>query len=309
MRMAGGFVTDRRVHFRQIVQSLTRLVIGESGSFPYAPAAFSAMLRNIMWVAVFSLVAFGVGWVAGHVFRRGASPNSGSNPPDAIQAAENTATPELRHTNTSQIEVADLNSHRWPFPNQEPAARSSGTKVRAHTSAKVPVPQDTRNFPASSFASLAPSQAESDVNKVAPPSVTVPSDGLENILPFFNVPEPCLPIAPPPPQSAAALPDSLQPGALINKVEPQYPAAALAQKVEGVVKIYVVTGEDGSIKRIRPLSGPQMLIPAALEAVRQWRYSPTLLSGQPIESQRQITVAFQIAKTPLEPVAKLDTRD
>ena len=273
--MAGVFATNLRVHFRQIV-------------------------------AVFTLVAFGVGWVAGHVFRRSASPDSGLNSPDAVQAAGNTATSELRHTsNTSQIEVADVNNHRaagsW-MGWMEITHRSSRTKVRGHTSAEVLVPQDTRDFLASSFASPAPSQAESDPNKEAPPSVTVPSDGPENILPFFKVPEPCSPIAPPPPRTSAAVsPDTLQPGALIHKVDPQYPPAALAQKVEGAVRIYAVTGADGSIKTIRPLSGPRMLIPPALEAVRQWRYSPTLLSGQPIESQRQITVAFQIAKTPLEP--------
>ena len=273
--MAGVFATNLRVHFRQTV-------------------------------AVLTLVAFGVGWVAGHLFRRVGSLESGLNSPGAVQAAENTATPELRHTtNTAQIEIPEVNDHRaasyW-MGRMEVTRRSSRQHVRAHTGTEVPVPEGTGDFLASNIAPPAPPQAENDVNKVAPPSTTAPSNGPENILPFFKAPEPCSPVAPTPPQTSAALsPDSLQPGALIHKVDPEYPPAALAQKVEGVVRIYAVTGADGSIKAIRPLSGPRMLIPAALGAVRQWRYSPTLLSGQPIESQRQITVAFQIAKTPLEP--------
>jgi len=275
MRMVEVFATDHRAHFRQTVQSLTKWNL-------------------VMLVPLVSLVAFGVGWSGGHIFRPGVSADSGLNSPNPVQLVEKpvTVTPELRRTtNTSQIGVPNLNRH------QAASWKTGVVNIRRHTGAKVPVPQDTRSLLASSFASLGPSQADSDVNKVAPPSVTVPSDGAENILPLFNVPD-CSPVAPPSTKvSAAASPDSWQPGALIHKVDPQYPPAALAHKVEGTVKIYVVTSADGSMKTIRPLSGPRMLIQAALEAVRQWRYSPTLLSGQPVESQRYITVAFQIAKT------------
>ena len=242
-------------------------------------------------MAAVSLVAFGVGWIGGHIFRPGASADRRLGSPDPVQLVENAVTvkPELRRTTTtSQIGVANLNKHR--------AAGSWKTgvvNVRRHTGAKVRVPQDTRSLLASSFASLAPSQADSNVNKVAPPT----SDGAGTILPLSKIPD-CSPIAPPSTKvSAAASPDSWQPGALIHKVDPQYPPVALAQKVEGTVKIYAVTSADGSMKTIRPLSGPRMLIQAALEAVRQWRYSPTLLIGQPVESRRYITVAFQITKT------------
>ena len=85
-------------------------------------------------------------------------------------------------------------------------------------------------FSASSFASLGLSQADSDVNKVAPPSVTVPSDGAEYILPFFNVPDLLTHCSAASSNSAAALPDSLQPGALINKVDPDIPLRRLLIK-------------------------------------------------------------------------------
>jgi TonB family protein len=267
---------ERRVHFPQIVESLSKW-------------------NAIILVAVVSLVAFAVGWIGGHIFRPSASADSGLNWPAPLQVVEKTVTvtPEVRPmTNTSRIKVGNVNKHR--------AAGSWKTgvvNVRRHTDAKIPIPQHTRSLLASSFASLDPSQADSDVNKATAPSATVPSDGAGNILPSSKLPD-CSPIAPPPTKvSAAASPDSWQPGALIHKIDPQYPPVALAQKLEGTVKIYAVTSPDGSMKTIRPLSGPRILIQAALEAVRQWRYSPTLLSGQPVESQRYITVAFQITKT------------
>lgn len=68
----------------------------------------------------------------------------------------------------------------------------------------------------------------------------------------------------------------------------------MEEKVEGTVKLFAVIDQDGNIKSVRSLSGPRLLYPAAIAAVRQWRYSPTLLNGNPIQTERQITLVFQL---------------
>jgi len=83
-------------------------------------------------------------------------------------------------------------------------------------------------------------------------------------------------------------------GQLVNLVDPVYPPDAEQQRIEGTVKLRATIGVDGSIKDLQPLSGPALLLPAALIAVREWRYNPTLLNGQPIETQEDISLVFRL---------------
>ena len=82
----------------------------------------------------------------------------------------------------------------------------------------------------------------------------------------------------------------------MNLVEPVYPPDAEKNHIEGTVKLHATIGADGSIKDLQPLNGPPSLFPAALTAVRQWRYNPTLLNGQPIETQEDISLVFRLPK-------------
>jgi TonB family protein len=102
-----------------------------------------------------------------------------------------------------------------------------------------------------------------------------------------------------PTTSAIVLRDSgLQAGKLVHRVEPIYPPDASAQRIEGIVKVLVLTDEEGNIKTVRVLSGPQVLASAVVFAVSQWRYGRTLFDGHPIETERQITVTFKLGNTP-----------
>jgi protein TonB len=82
-------------------------------------------------------------------------------------------------------------------------------------------------------------------------------------------------------------------GLLIKRVEPQYPRNALATHTQGAVLIEATVDKEGHIVNPKVLSGPFMLAPAALEAVRQWRYKPYFLDGEPVEVQTQITINFK----------------
>jgi len=83
-------------------------------------------------------------------------------------------------------------------------------------------------------------------------------------------------------------------GLLMKKVEPIYPELALHLRVEGPVQILATISKDGNITHTKVLSGDPQLTPAALSAVKQWKYKPYLLNGEPVEIQTQITVKFKL---------------
>jgi protein TonB len=83
-------------------------------------------------------------------------------------------------------------------------------------------------------------------------------------------------------------------GLLIHRVEPPYPPLAKAARVQGEVVLSAIISVNGEIENLQLASGHPMLVPAALTAVRQWRYKPYLLNGQPVEVETTITVIFAL---------------
>jgi periplasmic protein TonB len=83
-------------------------------------------------------------------------------------------------------------------------------------------------------------------------------------------------------------------GLLIHKVTPIYPKMAITVRQQGTVLLQAEIGRDGIIQNLRVVSGPPLLIGAALDAVKQWRYRPYLLNNQPVEVETQITVNFTL---------------
>src|SRR5437868_9030006 len=84
-------------------------------------------------------------------------------------------------------------------------------------------------------------------------------------------------------------------GLLVRKVQPNYPPLARQARIQGQVVLQAVISKDGSIEGLRLVSGHPMLAPAAIEAVKQWKYKPYILNGEPVEVETQITVNFTLA--------------
>jgi protein TonB len=84
-------------------------------------------------------------------------------------------------------------------------------------------------------------------------------------------------------------------GNLIRRVEPVYPPLARTARIQGSVVLSALISKDGVMENLHALSGPPMLVPAAISAVSQWRYRPYILNGEPIEVETQITVNFVLA--------------
>jgi len=84
-------------------------------------------------------------------------------------------------------------------------------------------------------------------------------------------------------------------GLLVHQVKPTYPPLARQARIQGSVVLQAAIGKDGSIQNLRLMSGHPMLAPAAIEAVKQWKYRPYFLNGEPVEVDTQITVNFTLA--------------
>lgn len=81
-------------------------------------------------------------------------------------------------------------------------------------------------------------------------------------------------------------------GSLIRRVQPLYPPLARMARIQGPVVVAAVISKEGVMERVQPISGHPMLIPAAVDAVSQWRYKPYILNGEAIVVETQITVNF-----------------
>ena len=82
----------------------------------------------------------------------------------------------------------------------------------------------------------------------------------------------------------------------MKKVQPIYPKNALFMRVEGSVELMATISKTGDISRVKVISGDAQLTRAASDAVKQWKYKPYLLNGEPVEIQTQVTINFKLPK-------------
>lgn len=83
-------------------------------------------------------------------------------------------------------------------------------------------------------------------------------------------------------------------GLLYKKVPPIYPSSAMRMRIEGKVELTATVSKNGDITQVKVLSGDSQLTKAAVDAVKQWKYKPYLLNGEPVEIQTQVTINFKI---------------
>jgi protein TonB len=104
--------------------------------------------------------------------------------------------------------------------------------------------------------------------------------------------------APPPPKPHQSGPlrvgGNVQAARIINRVQPIYPPLARQTRISGTVRLHAIIGKDGTIQSLEVMNGHPLLQQAALDAVRQWRYQPTLLNGEPVDVDTTIDVIFSL---------------
>ena len=106
------------------------------------------------------------------------------------------------------------------------------------------------------------------------------------------------PALPPPPKAAA--PARIKQGgqvtaaSILNQTRPVYPALARQARIQGSVVLHAIIDKEGRVAQLEVMSGHPLLVQAALDAVKQWRYKPTQLNGDPVEVDTTITVTFSM---------------
>jgi TonB family protein len=249
------------------------------------------------WVLLaFMLFLASLSFAAGMAMRRGdiaVFSRSGQDKPPEKSAPNQEIVPSAARSSTASkpwnIEIVDSTNRRWNIPGKSPAVAASqradaltapGLETGSATIPPATPPNATSKTP--------------DSEKKTPVVLSLPETSLAasgNVAissqRSFSVPTDS--------SAGSSQPGrNLHVGQLVNLVEPVYPPEAEKNHIEGTVKLHATIGADGSIRDLQPLSGPSPLFPAALTAVRQWRYNPTMLNGQPIETQEDISLVFRL---------------
>jgi len=106
--------------------------------------------------------------------------------------------------------------------------------------------------------------------------------------------------AAPPPPPPPATPSRIKVGgaveaaSLVKQVKPEYPPVAKTAHVSGTVVLHAIIAKDGSIEKLEYVSGPPLLMASAMSAVKEWKYRPTMLNGQPVEVDTTVQVVFSM---------------
>lgn len=105
-------------------------------------------------------------------------------------------------------------------------------------------------------------------------------------------------VVPPPPKAETPqrirVSSGVQEAKLLNKVTPPYPPLASRARIQGTVQLQAIIGKDGTVQNLRVIDGHPMLVQAAVQAVQQWRYQPTVLNNEPVEVETIINVVFKL---------------
>ena len=123
--------------------------------------------------------------------------------------------------------------------------------------------------------------------------------GIEGVIAFaprLTAPKPVPPASPQRPAKPVPVGGRVQAAKLIHQVKPVYPTLARQARISGLVRLEAIIGRDGAIRSLQVMSGHPLLVQAALEAVRQWRYQATLLNDEAVEVLTQIDVYFKLSE-------------
>jgi protein TonB len=193
-----------------------------------------------------------------------------------------------------------------PAPRIPPSVRIVGTiieRARIPNALNPPFRRIFRFHPQSTPAPTAPSVAEfSDVPTFVGGGTL--SDGIPGAIPtdsVLTIPVPPKPPTPPTPPAQdpvrrITIGGNVLEASILDRAILEFPQLARQTRTEGTVELIGVISTDGRVTHLRVLSGHPLLVRAALAAVSQWRYRPTLLNGQPVEVEAPITVNFRLSR-------------
>jgi periplasmic protein TonB len=212
------------------------------------------------------------------------SPDSAPASPSSVAAkpasdsdtspAENTEAAPV-HPSKATTKADTAKPAPAPTPNK-PAAKVAAPAIVMKNNLSQPAakPASSPDAPAPSLTGIAPADNGGSLSNLMGGQSTAPAPVLETL----NVSQ------------------GISQGMLVKRPQPIYPARALQMRVEGVVELMATVSKTGDISAVKILSGDPGLARSAVDAVKQWKYKPYLLNGDPVEIQTQITLNFKLPK-------------
>ena len=214
--------------------------------------------------------------------------NSAVNAPAQTNAPEITGAPDISlPAKSSAMPATDSSTHQLA-PSDDPATAAAVPSVSATPPAHAAEPAPRPANPPPSFFPVVPPGAGN-----APRLLELPPEQVIDTATVLIQSRQCVFVPAEPGPESSHKPERVQIGERIAKIAPAYPAQAAQKGMGGTVHLRATIGKDGTVESVRPINGPALLIPSAIDAVRQWRYQPTLLEQQPIEMQEDITIEFR----------------
>lgn len=208
----------------------------------------------------------------------------------AVVLADKLFAPPPEKKKTPDVEV---------FTKEKEKPRETETKVDDRFTAPPSIPRD---IPGPDIFVPEPPKDNTGVTGGVPGGI--PGGGSDRArfpFPSGDTPE-AAPLPPPPPPPAPKTPERVRVGGNVQaanlkcKVTPVYPALARQARVQGVVVLEAEISTAGKIEKLKVLTGHPLLVQAALDAVKQWCYEPTLLNGEPVPVVTTITVNFAFSQ-------------
>ncbi len=217
-----------------------------------------------------------------------AATSAAASTPDSTTASQQAETAKISSDSDSQpeegAESAPTHSGKVSAETKSSKPSASATKVTATKAAEAPIvikngasqpaakPDATPDAPAPSITGI----ASADSSVALPNLMTSQSDAPAPVLQRLTVSQ------------------GVSRGLLIKQPQPMYPASARQARIEGAVELLATISKDGNISAVKTLSGDPQLARAAVDAVKQWKYKPYLLNGEPVEIQTQVTINFKL---------------
>ncbi|HKS74862.1 MAG TPA: TonB family protein [Terriglobales bacterium] len=209
------------------------------------------------------------------------------------QAAAKAADPTVPPDHQAQSPAATSEIVWKPSPVRVPPAASSSSGIETAAKRELdPLSSQSPSMPKTSSAAVADASPPPDVTAPADPSASEPpkmgpiGPDKSHLAAIASIPVDM-------PQFGSPVSQGLTGGVLQRKVMPAYPIAALPMRLAGTVVLDTTIGEKGNVEDVKVVSGPPLLTAAAVDAVRQWHYSPYLLNGKPVKMKKQVSVSFQ----------------
>jgi TonB family protein len=196
-------------------------------------------------------------------------------------SAENSSTPKTASTASAE-DTGSRSEKTGTSSDSSKPTTSTVTLIKVPT-AKAAAPPVIKKTAAT------PAATSSDAPAPSLAGISADNGGtLPNLMGSGTTPTPVL--------QTMNVSQGLSQGLILKKTQPIYPTIALQMRIEGPVDLMATISKTGSITAVKILHGDPQLARAALEAVKQWKYKPYLLDGQPVEIQTQITVNFKLPR-------------